>query len=92
MSIKNFVVRFNSQHVIEDAVFIEESKSEKDTNKVTDELPKPTNEDLENFSKVLEAIRGQVPDAMVFNYIKLYSVDRATSNHVKLKFVVPTNF
>ena len=92
MCLKNFVDRFKSQHVVEDAVVIEESKSEKDTNKVTDELPKPTNEDLENFSKVLEAIRGQVPDAMVFNYIKLYSVDRATSNHVKLKFVVPTNF
>lgn len=92
MCLKNFVERFKSQHVVEDAVVIEESKSEKDTNKVTDELPKPTNEDLENFSKVLESIRTQVPDAMVFNFIKLYSVDRTTSNHVKLKFVVPTNF
>ena len=41
---------------------------------------------------MMESIRAQVPDAMVFNFIKLYSVDRTTSNHVKLKFVVPTNF
>lgn len=92
MCLKNFVERFKSQNFVEDAVVIEENNSEKDTDKVTEEIPKPTTEDLENFNLVLESIREQVPGAVVFNYIKLYSVERTTSNHVKLHFVVPTNF
>lgn len=95
MCLKNFVERFKSQYVVEDAVVIEESKSEeveKEVKKESDYRPKPSDDDLELFNRVLEEIRKQIPDNVAFNYIKLYSLVRKESEPVSLYFVVPNEF
>ena len=95
MCLKNFVERFKSQYVVEDAVVIEESKSEeveKEVKKELDYRPKPSDDDLELFNRVLEEIRKQIPDNVAFNYIKLYSLVRKESEPVSLYFVVPNEF
>lgn len=91
MCLKNFVERFKSQYA-EDVVMVEEIKEAADEQVNKNDVFMPSDEDYKLFDKVIDLVNSKVKGTNAFNYIKLYRVDRSSSDSVKLTFAVPSNF